>query len=195
MGVAGLTSRHAVRRIDERQLIRPVGSLSRVTTGALALALCLVALVAGTTACGSSTNDASPASTTPATPPTDTPARRRVYDDCRRAQLRLERVGKLVTQDSAELDYATVAAAVEGGAAPVAKCQEAVEALFPELSAALQSTASSYAGSLDAIIVALEAPPADAAQVQPWVEQLSAAAAETAEQTKAMNEADPTILG
>lgn len=162
---------------------------------ALSVALCLSVLAVGTTACGSSTNDASPASTTPTTRPIETPTRRRVHDQCRRAQLRLARIGDLVEQDSATLDYATLAAEVEGGAAPVALCQEAVEALFPELSTAMQSTASSYAGSLDAIIVALEAPPTDAAQVQPWIEQLSAAAAETAEQTKAMNEADPTILG
>lgn len=166
-----------------------------MTPRALSVALCLSVLAVGTYACGSSSNDASPASTPPTTQPTDTPARRRVHDECRRARLRLERIGDLVERDSATLDYATVAAAVEGGAAPVAKCQEAVESLFPELSAAVQSTASSYAGSLDAIIVALEAPPTDAARVQPWIEQLSAAAAETAEQTKAMNEADPTILG
>jgi len=161
----------------------------------LSVALCLSVLAVGTTACGSSANDASPASTTPTTRPIETPARRRVHEDCQRAQLRLENLGELVAQDSPTLDYATLGTALEGADAPVARCQEAVEALFPELSAALQSTASSYAGSLDAIIVALEAPPADAAQVRPWIEQLSAAAAETAEQTKAMNEADPTILG
>lgn len=167
--------------------------MARKRFAVLALAL---GLVAGSTACGSSSDAAGPTTTSaPDTRPAADPLRRQARDDCRRARLTLDRIGRTVSQNAASIDYDELDRIIERGIEPVDACQTAIEALGPTLPEYEQSVASWYAGSLDGIIVAFQEPPGDASDVPSWIAQLQGATGELVEQEKALNEADPSILG